>query len=65
MRKRPRLRLVPHYEGTGFQWYSYKFSDDLEIGDPLFIIWTTEHDTRDGAIDYYNKVLEDFNAESN
>ena len=63
MRKRTRLRLVR--TAIGFEWLANRWTDRPKEADPLFIIWTTEHDTRDGAIDYYNKVLEDFNAESN
>lgn len=45
-------------------WRSNQNEFDPSPGDPLFTIWCTRHSTRDEAIDFYNKILEDFNANS-
>lgn len=63
MRKRPRLRL--NRTSIGFEWLAKRWTDHPKKADPIYTVWCTLHSTRDEAIDYYNKVLEDFNAENN
>lgn len=65
MRNRPRPRLRLFEMGVGFQWDSPEHRFDPEVTDILITILYSYHNTRDDAIDYYNKVLEVFNAESN